>query len=134
VEQRDDILVVDVGCVELVYAVIQGIREHTLVLGHLGDFGEKFDKVWKVIAEELGSNDKVFARVIGGEFAAEQLSLPNYSNGRALFRILDKKGRLAEMKTKWRRCRLPYPSHHVGHCASSGPPNDPLQLQLSTQG
>jgi hypothetical protein len=60
----------------------------TCVLGLLGDLREELDKVGQVIAEELGSNDQVLARVVGVESRAQKLRLALYSQGRPPLGVL----------------------------------------------
>jgi hypothetical protein len=55
-----------------------------LVGGELGlgdDFAEELGEVREVVAEELGFDDEAFAGVVGGQLAAEDLSLAGDSEG-----------------------------------------------------
>ena len=45
----------------------------TLVLGLAGDLAEELDEVGQVIAEELGLEDEVLARVVGGQGSSQKL-------------------------------------------------------------
>jgi hypothetical protein len=56
--------------------------EHTLVLGLAGDLAEQLDKVRQVVAEELGLEDHVLARVPCIEARAQQLGLADNAQRR----------------------------------------------------
>jgi len=45
----------------------------TLVLGLAGNLAEELDKVGQVVAEELGLEDEVLARVVGGQGSSQEL-------------------------------------------------------------
>lgn len=63
-----------------------GVR--TCVLGLLSDLSEELNKVGQVIAEELGSNDQVFARVEGLKSRAQELRLALYPQSRPPLGVL----------------------------------------------
>ena len=54
----------------------------TLVLGLAGDLAEQLDEVGRVIAEELGLEDEVLARVVGGQDSSQKLRLADNAQGR----------------------------------------------------
>lgn len=56
--------------------------QRTLVLGHLRDLCKQLDKVWQVIAEELGTNNEVFAGVVGSDVGAQELTFTLYPESR----------------------------------------------------
>jgi hypothetical protein len=60
----------------------------TCVLGLLSDLREELDKVGQVIAEELGSNDQVLARVVGVKSRAQKLRLALYPQSRPPLGVL----------------------------------------------
>jgi hypothetical protein len=55
----------------------------TSVLGLRRDLCKKLDKVGQVIAEELGTNNQVLARVVGLESRAQELRLALYPQSRS---------------------------------------------------
>ena len=60
----------------------------TCVLGLLGNLSEELDKVWQVIAKELGSNNQVLAGVVGFESRAQELRLALYPQSRPPLGVL----------------------------------------------
>jgi hypothetical protein len=54
----------------------------TLVLGLAGDLAEEFDEVGQVIAEELGLEDEVLARVVGGQGSSQELGFADNAQSR----------------------------------------------------
>lgn len=77
VDQREDLLVVDVGCLGSVPSPtnihIHPMALLTEVLGLAGNLAEELDEVGQVIAEELCLEDEVLARVVGVEASSEKL-------------------------------------------------------------
>ena len=62
--------------------------QHTGVFRLRCNLCEKLNKVRKVIAEEFGTDDKVFARVVGEDVGSQKLGFTLDSNGRASFSTL----------------------------------------------
>lgn len=60
----------------------------TCVLGLLSDLSEELNKVGQVIAEELGTNDQVLARVEGLKSRAQKLRLALYPQSRPPLGVL----------------------------------------------
>ena len=61
---------------------------HTSVSRVRGNLSEELDKVWKVVAEELGSNNEVFAGVVGEDVGTQQLRLALNSESRTSVGVL----------------------------------------------
>ena len=54
----------------------------TSVLGLRRDLRKELDEVGQVIAEELGLEDEVLARVVGGQDSSQKLRLADNAQGR----------------------------------------------------
>jgi FPC/CPF motif-containing protein YcgG len=50
----------------------------TLVFGLRSNLGKQFNKVWEVVAKELGADDEAFACVRREELSTEKLRLALY--------------------------------------------------------
>lgn len=61
----------------------------TLVLGGAGDLAEQLDEVGQVIAEELGLEHQVLARVVGVEAGAQELGFADNAQRRPSFGALE---------------------------------------------
>lgn len=61
---------------------------HTGKLGLGRDLGKQLGEVGQVIAEELGSEDEVLARVVGQELSAEQFGFADDAEGRPAAGVL----------------------------------------------
>ena len=68
-DQRVDLLMVDMVCISSITRIsFSGFPKRTQIFCLRRNLCEQLDKVWQVIAKELGSKDKVFPGVVDGEF------------------------------------------------------------------
>lgn len=98
VDERQDLLGVDMGCILSMASRAAGGRAHTLVLGRAGHLGEQLDKVGQVVAQELGLEDEVLARVPCVEGSSEKLGFADNAQGGAAFGALDGHGASVELR------------------------------------
>jgi hypothetical protein len=113
VDEREDLLIVDVGCSLSVRGAPHGGSGRTLVLGLAGDLGEQLDEVGQVVAEELGLEDDVLARVVRVQGRAQELRLAHNAQRRPPFGALQAIG-VSRAHPRSREVSHAYPECEVG--------------------